>query len=179
MNFKLEEALELLERAPRTLAQLLTGLSEGWLHRDEGQGTWTVADVIDHLIDAERTNWVPRLEWIVREGDGKPFPPFDRFSHLYTERGERTIEQRLQAFQTLRAANMAKLQAIVASEADLERTGSHPAFGTVKIRELLSAWVVHDLTHLVQIARVMADRYKSDVGPWIAYLGVLNGKSVE
>ncbi|XID94398.1 DinB family protein [Paenibacillaceae bacterium WGS1546] len=179
MNFKLQEALELLERTPRTLAQLLTGLSEGWLHRDEGEGTWTVAEVIDHLIDAERTNWVPRLEWILREGDGKPFPPFDRFSHLNAERAENAIEQRLQTFQTLRAGNTAKLRSLVASEEDLERTGSHPAFGSVKIRELLSAWVVHDLTHIVQIARVMADRYRSDVGPWVAYLGVLNGKTVE
>jgi hypothetical protein len=44
----------------------------------------------------------------------------------------------------------------------------------VDLRQLLATWVAHDLDHVVQIARVMAKRYTDDVGPWRAYLGVLN-----
>ena len=40
--------------------------------------------------------------------------------------------------------------------------------------QLLAAWVVHDLGHLAQIARVMAKQYRDPVGPWEAYLPVLH-----
>ena len=51
--------------------------------------------------------------------------------------------------------------------------GAHPALGTVTLRQLLATWVVHDLAHLRQIARVMAKQYADEVGPWKAYLRVL------
>jgi hypothetical protein len=43
---------------------------------------------------------------------------------------------------------------------------------------LLAAWVVHDLGHIAQIARVMAKQYKEAVGPWVAYLPVLTDHEV-
>ncbi|MBB6673753.1 DinB family protein [Cohnella nanjingensis] len=175
MNFKMNEAIEVLERTPQTLAHLLSGLSDGWLHADEGEGTWTVAEVVDHLIEGERANWIPRLEWLLREGEGRPFPPFDRFAHLEGQTA-RSIEARLQAFAELRAANLVRLRELVDPAVDLERTGLHPAFGVVKLRELLSTWAVHDMTHISQIVRVMAERYRADVGPWTAYLGILRRK---
>ncbi|GAA3326286.1 hypothetical protein GCM10020331_061560 [Ectobacillus funiculus] len=58
-------------------------------------------------------------------------------------------------------------------------TGVHPAFGVVKVRELISTWVVHDLTHIAQIVRVMAERYRTDVGPWKEYLGILKKRNKE
>ncbi|TMV49678.1 DinB family protein [Paenibacillus mesophilus] len=173
MNFNLKEAIEVLERTPQSLELFASGLSDGWLQCNEGEGTWNVAEVIDHLIEGEKHNWIPRLEFLLQEGESKPFPPFDRYAHL-NESSERSIEQKLLELKTIRARNIAKLKALVESEAHLELTGSHPAFGTVKARELLSTWVVHDLTHMAQIVRVMAERYRADVGPWKQYLGLLN-----
>jgi hypothetical protein len=172
MNFNMEEAIEVLERTPRTLASFLSGLSEGWLQCNEGEGTWNASEVIEHLIEGEKTNWIPRLEFILQEGESQPFPPFDRFSHL-KGKTERSNEEKLLEFKTLRAQNITKLKVLIEPELHLELTGSHPAFGQVKLRELLSAWVVHDLTHIAQIVRVMAERYRADVGPWIEYLGIL------
>ena len=54
-------------------------------------------------------------------------------------------------------------------------TGVHPEFGDVSLQELLSTWVAHDLGHVAQISRVMAKQYKPEVGPWIKYLGILQG----
>lgn len=173
MNFNLKEAIEVLERTPQSLEYFISGLSDGWLLCNEGEGTWNVTEVIDHLIEGEKQNWIPRLEFIVQEGESKPFPPFDRYAHL-NESSERPIEQKLLELKTIRARNMTKLKALVEAESHLELTGSHPVFGTVKVRELLSTWVVHDLTHTAQIVRVMAERYRADVGPWKQYLGILN-----
>jgi DinB superfamily len=173
MNFKLKEAFEILERTPQSLEYLLSGLSKSWLQSNEGEGTWNVSEVIDHLIECEKTNWIPRLNCILNECESELFPPFDRFSHLH-EKHERAIEERLLEFKTIRAENITKLQILINPEIHLELTGIHPELGTVKLRELLSTWVVHDLTHISQIVRVMAKRYSTDVGPWNEYLGILS-----
>ncbi|WP_221568247.1 DinB family protein [Alkalihalobacillus sp. TS-13] len=172
MNFILQEAVEVLERTPQTLKHFLTGLSDRWLQCNEGEGTWNATQVIDHLIEGEKNNWIPRLEFILKEGESKPFPEFDRFSHLSLA-PERTLEQKFEEFKTIRTENVTRLQELIDTESKLEITGSHPAFGVVKVRELVSTWVVHDLTHISQIVRVMAKRYGEDVGPWEEYLGIL------
>ena len=172
MNFTLAEAIEILERTPQSLEHLVTGLSENWLKCKEGEGTWTVSEVIDHLIEGEKTNWIPRVMFLLVEGENKSFPPFDRFSHL-DEKQERSIEEKLLEFKMLRSENIAKLKTLVKSDEQLELTGLHPALGVVKLRQLISTWVVHDLSHMAQIVRVMSERYRLDVGPWIEYLGIL------
>lgn len=172
MNFNVKEAIQVLERTPHTLEYFLSGLSAGWLQCNEGDGTWNASEVIDHLLEGEKMNWMPRLETILKEGEGKPFPPFDRFSHL-KGKAERSMEEKLHEFKIIRTQNTDKLKTLIDPDLHLELTGLHPQFGTVKARELLSTWVVHDLTHIAQIVRVMAERYRSDVGPWVQYLGIL------
>ncbi|AJO16342.1 MAG: DinB family protein [Bacillus sp. (in: Bacteria)] len=172
MNFQLEEAIEILERTPQTLSQLLTGLSSPWISCNEGEDTWNAFDVVGHLIEGEKNNWLPRIKLIVTEGATEPFPPFDRFSQLNQNDGK-TMEQLLNEFADIRRANLKTLQQIIDPETDFEQTGMHPEFGIVKLREQISTWVAHDLTHISQIARVLAKRYQDDVGPWRAYLRIL------
>ena len=38
----------------------------------------------------------------------------------------------------------------------------------------LATWVTHDLSHVGQVARVMARQYAEAVGPWRAYLSILD-----
>ncbi|EIT87450.1 hypothetical protein A374_00220 [Fictibacillus macauensis ZFHKF-1] len=171
MNFSLSSSLDLLQRTPATLTALLQGLSADWLHSTEGEGTWNSVEVLDHLIVCEQTNWLPRLEFLLAEGEQKLFPPFDREAHLGVQTTE-TLDEKLQKFTALRTQSLQTLQVLATPDA-LEQTGQHPAFGTVKARELIATWTVHDLTHIAQIVRVFATHYKSDVGPWIAYLGIL------
>jgi DinB superfamily len=171
MNFHLDEAIEVLSRTPKTLEHFLSGLSDHWLHCNEGEGTWNASEIVEHLIEAELHNWIPRLESILNEGKNKPFPSFDRFSHL--TKPESTIEEKFLIFNKIRETNIQILKELIDPNLHLEIEGTHPDFGVVKIRELLSTWVVHDLTHITQIVRVMAKRYNNDVGPWKEYLGVL------
>ncbi|MBB6452683.1 hypothetical protein HNQ94_001129 [Salirhabdus euzebyi] len=171
MNFNLQEAIEVLERTPGTLEQFLFGLSIDWLQCDEGEGTWNPMEVMAHLIEGEKYNWIPRLEHVLEVGESSPFPEFDRFSHLHKET-ETSLEKMFAQFKMLRTENLQRLKKLV-QPSHLDLTGSHPAFGVVRIRELISTWVVHDLTHISQIVRVMAERYRNDVGPWQAYLGIL------
>ncbi|MBU8587833.1 DinB family protein [Priestia megaterium] len=172
MNFNLKEAFEILEHTPQTLEKLLSGLSAGWLQCNEGEGTWNTSEVIEHLIEAEKNNWIPRLEFILQKGKEGAFPPFDRYAHLNKESAS-SIEEKLLEFKKIRIQNLHQLKLLVKHKKHLEVRGEHPAFGEVKVRELLSTWVAHDLTHIAQIVRVMAERYREDVGPWEEYLGIL------
>ncbi|WP_181350959.1 DinB family protein [Thalassobacillus sp. CUG 92003] len=172
MNFSLNEAIQVLERTPKTLESLLSGLSEGWLQCNEGNGTWDPSQVVDHLIECEKHNWIPRIKTIVEEGGDNAFPPFDRDAHI-TNPPQSSIAQKLTEFEHLRVKNINLVIGLLKSEEQFELTGEHPAFGEVKLSELLSTWVVHDLTHISQIVRAMSERYRDDVGPWEAYLGVL------
>lgn len=171
MNFTVAEAVEVLECTPAALAGLLPGLSAGWLHGNEGPDTWTVAEVVEHLIECELVLWIPRLESMMHDGDPVPLPAFDRFAHL--GRALRPVAEQVQEFQALRQQNITRLHDLLGGERELERTGLHPEFGPVKARQMVATWAVHDLTHVAQIVRVMAKRYEADVGPWKAYLSIL------
>lgn len=171
MTKKLAEAIEVLERTPSTITALLSGLSSHWTEGLEGPETWSPYDVVGHLVNAEKSNWLVRLNTILDEGEGKIFDPFDRFAHFETSKGH-TLEELLEEFANLRKQNIQILQELGLTEDHFEKVGLHPEFGKVKLGELLATWVVHDLSHIRQIVRTMAKQYETEVGPWKAYLSV-------
>jgi hypothetical protein len=173
MKFELTRSVEVLERTPSVLMSMLNGLSDDWIMQNEGDDSWSPYDVIGHLIHGEKTDWVPRMEIILSDSTNKTFVPFDRFAQFDESKGK-TLRQLLDEFAALRRKNIEHLLAKKISEQDLFKTGVHPAFGQVTLGQLLSTWVVHDLTHISQISRVMSQQYKEEVGPWIEYLRVLN-----
>lgn len=171
-EFNLTEATALLARTPETLDALLRGLPNIWVRGDEGRDTWSPFDIVGHLIVGERTDWIPRARIILEKGEARAFDPFDRLAQFKGNQGK-SLEQLLDEFARLRRENLAALQALNLQPKDLTRRGRHPALGAVTLSELLAAWVAHDLTHLHQLSRVMAHQYREAVGPWSAYLGVL------
>jgi hypothetical protein len=177
MEFRMAEAIAVLTRTPATVSALLRGLPDAWVRCNEGrskdgQDTWSALDIVGHLIVGERTDWMPRVRILLENGEARPFDPFDRFAQLRESR-DKSLEQLLDDFARLRKENLAALQALNLQPEDLTRRGRHPALGVVTLSELLATWVVHDLTHVHQLSRVMAYQYRDVVGPWSAYLGVL------
>ncbi len=170
--FSVEEAVPVLTRTPAVLRTLLADLPEPWISATEGEGTWSPFDVVGHLIHGERTDWIPRAERIMRDGESVPFSPFDRFAMFEASRG-RTLTELLDTFAELRAANLVRLRELVTTSADLGRRGRHPELGSVTLGQHLATWVAHDLSHISQIVRVMARRYATAVGPWREYLPLL------
>lgn len=136
MDFDITHGSAILARTPATLHALLDSLDSAWTSATEGPDTWSAYDILGHLLHGERTDWIPRAQLILAQGDIRRFARFDRFA------------------QSLR--------------------GEHPAFGDVTLRQLLATWVAHDLSHIAQIARVMAKQYRAAVGPWREYLPMLD-----
>lgn len=176
MNFDLDNAIEILARTPKVLNTLLWDLSEEWTNANEGENTWSAFDIIGHLIHGENTDWVPRINIILSDKKKKTFASFNRFAQFRASEGK-TLRDLLLEFERLRTGNIAYVRSLQLVETDLVLTGIHPEFGEVTLRQLLAAWVTHDLGHLAQIARVMAKRYTKDVGPWYEYLTILKDRS--
>ncbi len=172
MDYEFDQARAILRRTPAVLGTLLNDLPTAWTSATEGPGTWSPFDVVGHLIHAERADWVPRVEHLLQYGDRVPFPPFDREAMFAASEG-RSLRELLATFEELRADSLVRLDALQLTPADLAREGRHPEFGIVTLGQHLSTWVVHDLSHLSQVVRVMARQYKEATGPWVAYLSVL------
>lgn len=172
MEFKLEHAINILTRTPDVLRALLQDLPAAWVNCDEGADTWSPYEVLGHLIHGERTDWLPRARIILTAGESEAFEPFDRYAQL-TESQGRSVEELLATFAELRQDNIHALREMKLQPEDLERTGKHPALGQVTLRQLLATWVAHDQAHLVQISRTLARQYREAVGPWRAYLSVM------
>jgi len=172
MNYSTDKSIEILERTPDVLNVMVQNSSVEWTSSNEGGESWSVYDIIGHLIHGEKTDWIPRTAVILSAHADKRFTPFDRFAQV-TESEGKSLQELLDTFKALRAENLEYLRSKKLSNEDLEKTGIHPAFGEVTLKQLLATWVVHDLNHISQISRVMAKQYKEAVGPWIEYLRIL------
>jgi uncharacterized damage-inducible protein DinB len=172
MNFSLDDALPVLRATPGTLRAWLADLPESWTHRNEGPETWSPFDIVGHLIHGVRTDWIPRLDHLLAYGDTRPFVPFDRFAQFRDSQGK-SLQQLLDTFAELRRENIRRLESLRLGARELQRPGLHPELGPVTLGQLLATWVVHDLNHLAQIARVMGRQYTEAVGPWVEYLPLL------
>ena len=172
MELNLPATISLLSRTPATLDTLLRNLPDVWTFGTEGEKTWSPFETVAHLIHGELTDWIPRARLILQFGETKAFEPFDRSGHI-REMQAKSLGQLLDKFARVRSESLDELRSMNLQKADLERRGRHPAFGPVTLSELLATWTAHDLTHLHQISRAMAHQYRKAVGPWSAYLGVL------
>ena len=173
MELQLEQALEILDRTPAILRAILEGLSADWVQTHGDRDSWSAYDIIGHLIQGEESNWMPRAEMILRDGESRSFEPFDRFA-MFERSKNQTLEQLLDTFALLRQQNIAKLKAMDLTSAQLELRGTHPELGAVTLRQLLATWVVHDLNHIGQVVEAMSKRYSEAVGPWKAFLPILS-----
>jgi DinB family protein len=172
MDFDLDSSTDVLARTPATLGALLADLPEPWVRGRERLDTFSPFDVVGHLIDGEETDWIPRARIILARGPDPRFEPYDRFRH-YARNVGRSLGELLDELARLRAANLDLLRSWRLTDAELDLTGIHPTFGPATLRQLLAAWVVHDLGHLAQVTRVMAKQYREAVGPWVPFMPVL------
>ncbi len=172
MDLELDRAVEVLERTPATLRALLSGLSTTWTHTSGEANSWSPYVIVGHLIHGEETDWIPRARIILEHGEARPFEPFDRFAQL-DRLEDQPLDRLLDSFAELRCEKLAQLRAMKLTPAQLDLRGMHPALGVVTLRQLIATWVVHDLNHIAQTARVMSKHYSDAVGPWKAYLPIL------
>lgn len=172
MTLEINKSIEILEKTPAVLQHLLGGISKGWTQNNEGDDTWSPFDVVGHLVHGEKTDWIPRLQLIMQHSDSQTFEPYDRFAQFKLSEGK-SMSDLLEEFGSCRKNNISILKGLNLSEEDLKRKAIHPSLGLVTMKQLIAAWVVHDLGHIAQISRVMAKQYQTEIGPWSQYLTIV------
>jgi len=173
LEFDLANGIDVLRRTPATLRSMLDGLSPAWLDGDEGEKTWSPYVIVGHLVHCEHVDWIPRARIILEQRDDRRFTPVDRFAQFRTSEGK-SLRDLLDEFARARAESLGTLESWRLDDEQLALEGIHPEFGAVTLRQLLATWVAHDLGHIAQVARVMAKQYRTAVGPWRAYLPVMD-----
>jgi len=173
MEPMLAEVRNVLSRTPAVLTTLLDGMPGDVVSHRVATGSFSATDVLGHLIHGEKTDWVPRIKLILRSGDAVPFVAFDRRGFEEPIRG-RGVGELLAEFSSLRRSNLEYLDGLSLTSLQLSLPGQHPELGRVTLGQLLATWAAHDLNHIDQVVRVISDRYAEAVGPWKAFLGILN-----
>ncbi len=173
MEFQLADGLAVLERTPATLNAMLRNLPDDVAKRKEDVDRFSVYDVVGHLNHGEETDWLPRAQIILEHGISRQFDPFDRFA-MYEKSQGKSLNQLLDEFETLRSENIQSVRGMNITPAKLNLCSLHPKLGAVTLGQLLATWVVHDLNHIAQIVRILSKQHTEEVGPWKAYLSILN-----
>jgi hypothetical protein len=171
MDFSLERGRAVLVRTPATLNALLLGLPEEWTVSNEGPGTWSPYQVVGHMAHIEESDWMDRTVRILAESE-PALEPVDReagFARFH----DWSLAKILEHFEAVRTLNLEQLDTLVSIN-DFARVGIHPDFGEVTLSQLLATWVVHDLNHLDQVVKTMAKQYREAVGPWRAFLPIID-----
>lgn len=172
MKFEIDQAVEILENTPLVLKSLLGNLSEDWTKSENNKDDWSAFDIVGHYIHAEETDWIPRAEIILAQGENRTFEPFDRYAQFELSKAK-TLDELLEVFAEKRKESLEILKSWNLTEEQLNLKGNHPELGEVTLENLLSTWLVHDLTHIRQIATNLAKKYTENVGVWKEYLSIL------
>ena len=172
MDFQISKTIEIISQTPMTIKSLLGNLSDNWTYAAGSEGGWSAFDIIGHYIHGEETDWIPRAEIILAQGENTTFEPFDRFAQFEISKGK-TLPELLETFADLRRKNIEILESWNLTDEQLNLKGIHPELGEITLGQLLATWAVHDLTHIRQLVTVLAKQYAGNVGAWKQYLTIL------
>lgn len=151
-------ALERLRQTPSEVERLLEGLSEAEMKQPPKDGGWAIRNVLSHLRDAQGVlsfrldlflqDEHPKLEskavfsWATQEED-RPPSALDIF----------------ETYKSSREDTLSKLESLPL--ADWWHSGEHEEFGTVTLRQQVSYFASHEITHLPQMESVRDELMES------------------
>lgn len=157
-----QEPLLLLARAPARIGALLTGRSAQDLQWTTSPSRWSIAQIVAHLADAEVFG-AYRFRMILA-APGTAIQAFNQDDWAREMAyGTRDAAASLALFSALRAALLQLARGL--DDEKLDRFGIHAERGRESVRHLLSLYAGHDLNHIAQIERLIAERDPGGAGP--------------
>lgn len=147
------DPLEIMEGQDASLRAALAKLPARDYRTPEGEGRWSAAHVVPHLIDTELA-WAFRIRQIVVE-DRPVMQGFDqgRWADEFGYAAE-DQEESLRLLAALRRRNLRFFRAL--TPVQWERCGIHADRGPESLREIARLLAGHDLRHLRQLQRIAA-----------------------
>lgn len=166
----LEGMVSQMEHNARAIAALVAGLADDEARWRPEPESWSVLEVVNHLLDEEREDFRPRIDVMLRRGAEVWFP-IDPEGWV-TARGynQRSLEPSLAAFLAARAESAGWLRGL--GEADWEVAYEAP-FGSIRAGDVLAAWAAHDVLHMRQLVEIKWAAVREGVRPYdVRYAGV-------
>jgi len=144
--------------------QLVRAVPADLLARPAAPGQWSALNCLQHLTDAERFVFPPRVRALLA---GRDFEAFDPDSQGTLAPGIPSAAALAAEFAALRAHSLALLATL--TPADLSCRARHQELGPVTLGELVHEWAGHDLMHTVQAERALMQPFIQGCGPWQSY----------
>jgi hypothetical protein len=147
------EPLSVLRETPGAAARAIEGLTSAQLHKPEGPGKWSIAQVLQHLADSDLV-WGWRMRLILAQ-DRPVLTGYDQ--DLWADRlhyADADPADALDTWRVLRRGNLALIER--ATPDDLARVGVHAERGEESAGYLIGLYAGHDLMHLRQLERIIA-----------------------
>ncbi|HEY7059192.1 MAG TPA: DinB family protein [Vicinamibacterales bacterium] len=147
--------LEVLEQTAPRMGALIAARSDADLTWRPADDRWSIAQILAHLADAEVVAaW--RLRMIL-SAPGSPIQSFDQNGWARAlEYERRDAFASLALFRALRASLLGLVRHL--GDEALDRYGMHAERGKETVRHLLRMYAGHDVNHLQQIERLLAER---------------------
>jgi hypothetical protein len=144
----------------RSLVDGVTAQQAGW---KPDANSWSVLEVVNHLLDEEKQDFRVRLEYtLFRPGD--PWPAIDPQGWV-TERAynQRDLEESLANFLHAREDSLAWLRTLREPNWD---AAYQTSLGPLTAGDLLAAWVAHDLLHMRQLVELHWAYVQLELAPY-------------
>lgn len=135
----------------QAIKHLASGIPAEQARWKPDEDSWSILEVINHLLDEERLDFRVRLE-IILSGSGEDWPPINPQGWV-TERAynQRDLAESLASFLAEREKSLAWLASLNQPNfSTLRKT----AFGEMAAGDMFAAWVAHDLLHLRQLVEL-------------------------
>lgn len=132
-------------------AALVQGVSVQQIRWKPTPDTWSILEVLNHLLDEERKDFRVRLDYTLhRPGDAWPGIDPGGWVTEY-QYNEQDPAATLDGFLSERKASLAWLREL--SAPNWEASYDAP-FGPITAGDLFAAWVAHDLLHIRQLVEL-------------------------
>lgn len=154
-----EQGLTLMETTPTYLRALVATASPEALAWKPSAQAWSTQEVLAHLLHVETAVIGERIRQMIQDEN----PTFGAVPASTPPESLRLI---LDAWIAARTQNLAFLRTLTPEQ--LQRTGRHPRFGPISVREHVIEWAYHDLDHLRQIFAALQSGLYPEIGAFQA-----------
>ncbi|MFN2185327.1 MAG: DinB family protein [Anaerolineae bacterium] len=153
---------QMIEDAAR-IRVLVEGVSEQQARWRPDPDSWSMLEVINHLLDEEREDFRVRLDYILHR-PGQPAPPIDPGGWVAKrEYNQRDPDASLAQFLSEREASIAWLREL--SAPDWDATYKAP-WGSISAGDIFVSWVAHDLLHMRQLVELHWTYTTAEAAPY-------------
>jgi streptomycin 6-kinase len=147
----LQSIVSQMEDNARAIRALVAGCSDHQARWKPDATSWSILEVINHLLDEERKDFRARIDLVLHRGEETWFR-IDPEGWV-TERGynQRDLEPSLEGFLAAREESLAWLGEL----GEVAWTvGVQAPFGWIRAGDILAAWVAHDVLHMRQLVEL-------------------------